>query len=220
MLDNLLLIGARGGSKRVPKKNLQLINDIPLIAYSIEMGLKLGIPTYVSTDNLEIASISKSWGAHVIERPKELALDISTDYDWILHAINKIPTDKIVFLRPTTPFRQIKIVKKAITSFFDKKYTSLRSVQPLKEAIQKTFTVETTNLIPAYPGIQLNETNLPNQFFSTSFTANGYVDILKSEVIKQGDIYGNKIQAYITPNTLDIDNWDDLKYANWRTKNA
>ena len=70
------LITARGGSKSVPKKNIIMLKDKPLIAYSILASLESKVSeTWVSTDDEDIKSVSKEWGAKVIDRPKELATD-------------------------------------------------------------------------------------------------------------------------------------------------
>ena len=70
------IIPARGGSKSVPKKNIIMLKDKPLIAYSILASLESKVSeTWVSTDDEDIKSVSKEWGAKVIDRPKELATD-------------------------------------------------------------------------------------------------------------------------------------------------
>lgn len=229
--ESIVIIGARGGSKRIPHKNLQLLGGKPLIAWSIEIGKQLQIPVYVSTDSPEICSISKDWGAHVIERPAAFAQDKSTDLEWILHLLSEYYKEwsaypsKLVFLRPTSPIRDLQIVKVGIDSF-STSFDSLRSLEPLKEAIQKTLAIQNDEVVPAYPfheGMKMiyktkDMTTLPNQVFPTSYMANGYVDILKPEyILSTEDLYG-RAQAYITPNVVDIDTPEDLEYANFKMK--
>lgn len=87
---NIAIIPARGGSKRIPRKNIKLFHGKPIIAYSIEAAIKSGCfdKVIVSTDDQEIAAIAKEYGAEVpFVRPKELADDYSTTSDVIKHAI-------------------------------------------------------------------------------------------------------------------------------------
>ncbi len=89
---NLCIIPARGGSKRIPKKNIKLFHGKPLIAYSIEKAKdsKIFEKIVVSTDSEEIADVAKKYGAEVLYRPKELADDFSTSMEVFEHAINEI----------------------------------------------------------------------------------------------------------------------------------
>ncbi|MCW8328228.1 pseudaminic acid cytidylyltransferase [Photobacterium sp. SDRW27] len=85
------IIPARGGSKRIPKKNIKLFHGKPMIAYSIEAALKSGCfdQVIVSTDDQEIADIARQWGADVpFLRPSEIADDYATTMDVINHALN------------------------------------------------------------------------------------------------------------------------------------
>lgn len=226
--EKVVFIGARSGSKRIPNKNIKLLGNHPLVAYPIMTGLQLKLRTFVSSDSPKILDISKSYGADTILRPQEFSTDRSVDIEWIRHALNdtyakenEIPST-IIFLRPTTPIRDISVVEQAISTFNDKS-SSLRSVEPLKEAIQKSLAVDGTYLISAYPftkGQKLlfgdDPTVLPNQTFPTSYMANGYIDILRSRhILENGDLYGKNVQAFITSKVADIDTEEDFKYAEW-----
>src|SRR3989338_1808521 len=106
------LIPARGGSKRIPQKNVTLLAGKQLIAYTIEVALdamKRGIVdrVIVSTDDKEIATVARKLGAEVpFMRPPEFATDTATDFDVCLHAVTELTKngwapDAIVMLRPT-----------------------------------------------------------------------------------------------------------------------
>ena len=86
------LIPARGGSKRLPGKNVRLFGGRPLIAYSIALARSVaGIDRCViSTDDEEIAAIARHWGAEVIARPPELATDTATTAAAARHALAHI----------------------------------------------------------------------------------------------------------------------------------
>ncbi len=111
----LAVIPARGGSKGLPKKNIKNLCGKPLIAWSIEAGLnsKYIDEVMVTTDDKEIADISRQYGANVpFLRPKELASDTSPTFDAIKHTIDfykeklNIEFDYIVLLEPTSPLRE------------------------------------------------------------------------------------------------------------------
>jgi len=110
-LKTLALIPARGGSKGVPRKNVRLLAGKPLIAWTIEAALASekidGV--VVSTDDDEIAEISRRWGASVpFKRPALFAQDDSPSIDTILHAIDQLPDfESILVLQPTSPLRTV-----------------------------------------------------------------------------------------------------------------
>ena len=113
-MKSICFIGARGGSKGIPKKNLKLLNGKPLISYTIESALNSNIfsSVVVSTEDKEIARIAKKYGAEVpFIRPKKLATDTAGMYEVILHGINKLKSleydfDIIVNRDCTVPFIQ------------------------------------------------------------------------------------------------------------------
>ena len=108
-MKTLALIPARGGSNGIPRKNIRLLAGKPLIAWSIQAAL--ACPeierVVVSTDDAEIAEISRRWGAEVpFMRPAELAQDDSPSMDTVLHALRQLPQfDAVVLLQPTSPLR-------------------------------------------------------------------------------------------------------------------
>ena len=105
----LALIPARGGSKGIPRKNIKLLGGKPLIAWTIEAALasQLIDAVVVSTDDAEIACISRAYGAQVpFLRPQELARDDTPGILPALHALDQLPEfDVIVLLQPTSPLR-------------------------------------------------------------------------------------------------------------------
>jgi len=102
------LITARGGSKGIPRKNLQLVGGIPLVQRSIMAAHESTITAevIVSTDSTEIAQIARSCGAGVVMRPPELAEDDSPSEAALLHFLNSkgITSGKLVMIQPTSPF--------------------------------------------------------------------------------------------------------------------
>jgi len=115
---NLCVIPARGGSKRIPRKNIKEFCGKPLIAYSIETAKKSELFTkiVVSTDDEEIAKISQEFGAEILWRPKELADDFAGSGEVFEHAIKELNKNKefkyACMIYPTAPFLQVQYLKK------------------------------------------------------------------------------------------------------------
>jgi len=117
---NLCIIPARGGSKRIPKKNIKNFCGKPLIAYSIENAQKSGLfeKIVVSTDSEEIAKVAKNYGAEILYRPKELADDFSTSMEVFEHAINELNKEKkykyACMIYATAPLLETKYLKEGL----------------------------------------------------------------------------------------------------------
>lgn len=118
----LAVIPARGGSKRLPKKNIRLLCEKPLIAWTIERALECSLITevHVSTDSSEIAAVSKQYGVPVpYLRPARLATDTATSVDVLLHTLdcyrkNGQEFDYIALLEPTSPLRKSDDLEQAL----------------------------------------------------------------------------------------------------------
>ena len=103
-MDNVkILIPARGGSKRIPKKNLVDVNGKPLLQYVIETCKNITDEIYVSTDNSDIKKFTKSMNVNVIERPERLATDKAKTEDVVKDFLEKIETDLFCVVQPTSP---------------------------------------------------------------------------------------------------------------------
>ena len=119
MKNAVAIIPARGGSKRIPRKNIKEFCGKPIIAYSIETALKSGLfeQVIVSTDDKEIADVARSYGAHVpFMRPKALSDDISGTSVVLLHALEWLKENDKVYdyaccIYATAPFLQAKYIR-------------------------------------------------------------------------------------------------------------
>lgn len=135
----LAIIPARGGSKGIPKKNLQPLAGKPLIAYTIEQAL--AAPTIsrvvVSTDSEEIADVARQYGAEVIPRPGSLSGDEATSEAALLHCMEYLrcregyEPDLVVFLQATSPLRSKEDIERAVETLDREKADSLFSACPL-----------------------------------------------------------------------------------------
>ena len=128
------IIPARGGSKGIPGKNIKNFEGKPLIIHSIEYAKKSNLinDIYVSTDDEQIAHISKTAGAKIIKRPPELATDTASTESAIDHSLKNIDhlPDIIILLQPTSPLRPENSLDLAINKFINGKYDSLLSLSP------------------------------------------------------------------------------------------
>jgi CMP-N-acetylneuraminic acid synthetase len=120
-LRTFAFVFARGGSKGIPRKNLQLLDGKPLLAWSIEMGQSLSEveQVFVSTEDAEIAEVASTFGAEVIHRPEHLAQDTSPEWLAWQHAIEWVQErlgtfDRFLSLPPTAPLRSKDDVQKCL----------------------------------------------------------------------------------------------------------
>jgi len=136
-MNILAVIPARGGSKGIPRKNIVEINGLPLIGYTIGSALSSSYLTdiVVSTDDHEIAEISKKMGAQVpFIRPENLSSDTAQSAPVIEHAVvfmekyKGIKYDAIIMLQPTSPLRTSMHIDKSINLFKSQKCDSIVSI--------------------------------------------------------------------------------------------
>lgn len=170
------LIPARGGSKGVPNKNIKEIYGKPLIAWTIEQAKKSELldAFVVSTDSDKIADVAKQYGAQVIMRPEELATDVTSTQDVMVHALQNYPADTLVLLQPTSPCRSEGLIDACIEEFLENDYDSLA-----------------TGWICDYK--EYGKNTLPRQQIEGFFYDDGNVYVIKADSILQGDRYGAKI---------------------------
>jgi len=224
MPNAVAIIPARSGSKGVRDKNIKLLANRPLLAYSIAAArLTRGIDrVIVSTDSERYADIARKYGAEVpFLRPIEISADNSTDYEWINHMLDWMCSedrgvaDYLVHLRPTTPLREPKQIEKAIESLKrNAEATALRSIHEMPESAYKTVEVEGDYLKCICSGsFDLDAANRSRQEFPKTYITNGYVDIYRSEyVLNNKKILGNKVIAYRTNPVFEIDTLEELDY--------
>ena len=136
-MDVLTVITARGGSKRVPHKNVLPLGGKPLLAWTIQAALetKISQRIIVSTDNEDISAIARKWGAEVpFIRSEELSNDKASSEDVVMNALDwlkeqgeTIP-ECLLLLQPTSPFRSPQDIEAAVSMFQEKKAEAVISV--------------------------------------------------------------------------------------------
>ena len=221
MKNIIAIIPSRSGSKGVPGKNIKNILGRPLMAYSIKAALhsKLIDRVIVSTDSPEYAEIAINYGAEVpFLRPKEISQDNSTDLDFFKHAIEWMRANEgyipeyFVHLRPTTPMRDPIIIDNAIDKLMNSNFTSLRSVHKMSESAYKAFEIKGDILSRIFDqGTDLDESNFSRQSYPTTYDANGYVDVVRSQlIIEENLLHGNRVLPFLTEATNEIDEKGDI----------
>ncbi len=223
--DIIALIPARSGSKGLKDKNILPINGHPLVAYSIVAAnqCKLINEVYITTDSEKYSTIAKAYGAVVpFLRPLDISQDMSTDKEFFQHfnewckkKRKKIP-EMIVQLRPSSPFRDFKLIDTAIQNLIhNPEATALRSCQNTTLTPYKMFFNNSGYMEPCMVDKSYVESyNQPRQIFPNTYLPNGYVDIVRPEVLSNtGLLHGNRILLYLTPPIPDIDAIDDYKTA-------
>jgi CMP-N,N'-diacetyllegionaminic acid synthase len=133
----IAIIPARGGSKRLPGKNLLLIGGKPLIGWTIEAAIESGVfdRVVVSTDSWEIAVMAAQFGAEVpFMRPEELALDSTPTIDVLIHAARELTGAQeirwthLACLQPTSPLRTAQNIREAVQLLTEKNADAIVSV--------------------------------------------------------------------------------------------
>ncbi len=160
----LCIIPARGGSKRIPRKNIKVFNGKPMIGYSIEAALQSQCfdKVIVSTDDKEIADIAIKMGAEVpFFRPDELANDKAATLPVIKHAIewfqqHKIVPDFVCCIYATAPFIEAKYIKQALQKLQQTKTDYCFSATSYPFPIQRAFKVTENDRVKMFNPEQFN----------------------------------------------------------------
>lgn len=216
------LIPARGGSKRLPRKNVKLLGDRPLIAWTIETAKasKYIDRVVVSTDDEEIKQISELYGAEVpFLRPEHLATDRATSFDVIKHAIGFLQLDQknelIVLLQPTSPLRLVPELDAALESFITKKAKGIVSVSEAEHSPMWTNTLPENGCMSDFirPEIQGKR----SQDLPKFFRLNGSIYIYETlSLLEQAKIFFDEsVYGFETSlkTAVDIDTDLDFKIA-------
>jgi CMP-N-acetylneuraminic acid synthetase len=214
------IIPARSGSKRLPHKNIRILVDKPLIAYTIEAALKSKYinRVIVSTDDDKISRISKNYGAEIIVRPKKLAEDDTPMVFVLRHAIECLEkkenyrADAIVLLQPTSPLRTSYETDMAIKKFLITNADLVVSVSETKNHPFWSFRMDNDKLIPFIDdGLKITR----RQDLPKIYVANGTMYVMSRETLQKENIYDGDVRAIIMDEekSIDIDTMLDFKIA-------
>lgn len=219
MKDNICIIPARGGSKRIPKKNIKKFIDRPIIEYSIENAINSNLfdRIIVSTDDDEISSISKKAGAEVITRSEENSKDFSTTMDVIVEVMKDIDFyENICCLYPTSSLiKHIDLInsfKCFNDGFFKSVVSCIKYSHPIQRALEekdgKIKMIDSSNI------------NTRTQDLSPSYHDAGQFYWMKSSILKDCKIFTENTGIYLLNelNAQDIDTIEDWKIAELKYK--
>lgn len=221
----LALIPARGGSKRIPEKNIKVLSGKPLISYSIMTAKKSKYidKVIVSTDNEKIADISREFGAEVIKRPKELAKDETPTIEIVFHALDSLKKENynpsiIILLQPTSPLRNTKDIDNAIDLFLNSTCESVVGVYEIKNTPYWSLYVDDGYLKPLFGKKYLK---MRSQDFKKVYRPNGALFISNPKSIyKYKSFFCKYTIPYVMPieRSIDIDDEFDFLLAEYFMK--
>jgi len=212
----LAVIPARGGSKGIKNKNIKSFCGLPLIAHTINQAKKVKFidQLVVSTDNEEIKKIALEYGAKVpFKRPKILSNDNATNIDVALHAIEKLNSDILILLQPTSPLRVSNDIVQSLKLLFNKKVKIVIGACKVKN-YNYSFSLDQSGFISQPERLVGLSTN--RQDHSEYFTVNGAIYTAFTD-------YFSEIKSFLTPYTysyemplsrsVDIDDMTDWEFA-------
>lgn len=220
MAEFLGIVPARGGSKRIPGKNLARLNGVSLLEHTIRAGracprLKA---VMVSTDSADIAAQAAALGAIVPGlRPAELALDATPTALAVRHALQAWEAlhdavDAIVILQPTSPFRTAVHIGEAIERFERQGADTVTGVRACTEHPYWTWRIQDAELVPYFSPreIQMDRAQLP-----PAVVENGAVYVVRRALVLEGRLYGERTLPYEMDalSSIDIDTPLDLAWA-------
>lgn len=212
----LAIIPARGGSKGLPRKNLLEAGGKPLIAWTIEEGLKSAYidRLILSSEDPEIMATAKKWGCEVpFSRPPELADDKAATADVVLDALAKIKEqyDYVVLLQPTSPLRSSDDIDLCIKECHESGATSCVTVTKSDKSPFWMFFLDAQKRME--PVIEAAKRPTRRQDLPNAYTLNGAVYVVNREWFQENGVFVDKHSiAHVMPKdrSIDIDSEDDL----------
>lgn len=219
----IAIIPARGGSKRIPRKNIRLFNGIPVISYAIKNALESGLfeEVMVSTDDEEIAKIALKYGAKVpFYRSVETSNDFASTVDVIQEVISMYKLegksfDKACCIYPCAPFVTSELLNigynKLVSGDFDSIFPVIRYSTPIQRALK----IQGNNVVMFNPEFALTRSqDLEPAYYDAGMFYWFHIDT----ILKKGGIMTNK-SSFIEMNemeTQDIDNETDWEIAEFK----
>jgi CMP-N-acetylneuraminic acid synthetase len=189
------VIPARGGSKTIPRKNIKMIAGKPLIAWSIESARQSRLldRVIVSTEDEEIAAVSREYGAEVLKRPVELATDEASTLSVLQHVLDNVDAENVVLLQPTSPVRDRDLIDRCIHRFQETDVDNLG-----------------TGFVCKFQ--EYGSYNARRQDLDGFFYDDGNVYVIKSAILKSGTRYGKKVDLFCLSREQNVEIDDDFDF--------
>ncbi|MBC9784429.1 acylneuraminate cytidylyltransferase family protein [Heliobacterium chlorum] len=221
----LAIIPARGGSKGVPRKNIRILGDKPLIAWTIEEAKKSKYidRLILSSEDSEIIATAQAWGCEIpFVRPLELAKDDTPGISPVLHAVEMLPNyDYILLLQPTSPLRSVQDIDGCIEWFESRKdkFSACVSVTEVEKSPYWMYSVELEGSMS--PILDMGEMIFRRQELAKSYSLNGAIYIAERDwLLEQKSFLGKQTGAFIMPRerSFDIDSELDFMLCEFALK--
>jgi pseudaminic acid cytidylyltransferase len=218
---NIAIIPARGGSKRIPRKNIKLFHGVPVIAYAIKTARDCGLfdDVYVSTDDKEIAEIASSFGATIPwVRPKALSDDFATTVSVMQDAVKKLSTSvnnlqHVCCIYPTTPLLRPKFLSQGFKILKDEGWDYVISGSAARTPPERFLSIGKRNeIMIRFPE---HETTRTQDFPPTYYDAGQFYWGKKTSWESALPIFTSKSTILELPRefAVDIDTLEDWNYA-------
>lgn len=216
-MKTISIIPARGGSKGIPRKNIRHLAGKPLILHTILHAIQTPRleRIIVSTDDPEIAAVSKQAGVEVIRRPEEISGDTATSESALHHVLDHLQStegyepDLVVFLQATSPLRRQQDIQNAIDTFEREQADSLFSAGPVHGFVWRS-TVDALSAVTYDP----TQRQRRQDFAETIWEENGSIYIFKPKILKKyNNRLGGKIAVYPMDrlDSFQVDEPDDIE---------
>lgn len=216
---NIALITARGGSKGLIRKNVLELAGKPLIAWTVEAALESSVvdDCYVTTEDEEIASIAKRYGAKIIQRPMSLAQDNSASEEVLAHAIDglkrlNVNFNSLVLLQPTSPLRNSGHINAAYSIYIQEKADCVISVFEPRHSPVKAYKLNGDGMLTGLVSSAAPYT--PRQQLPEAYQPNGAIYIINVEAFCGSNLIPrDNVYPFVMTesDSIDIDTIDDFK---------
>ncbi|HEY9017179.1 acylneuraminate cytidylyltransferase family protein [Thiomicrospira sp.] len=221
----LALIPARAGSKRLPKKNIMPLGGQPLIAWTIQSALEaqLDMDVMVSTESEEIANVALEYGAEVpFLRPEALAQDTSTSFEVIDYTLKTLAEsgrhyDYLMFLQPTSPFRQSRHIEQTYQMLKRLNANAVVSVTELDHPMEWSMILPENGSLDDFIHHHIGQLKIRSQDLPKRYRLNGAISCAQVKTLLDHQTFylPNATYAYkMEPQySVDIDTSTDFQYA-------
>jgi len=214
-MKNIAIIPARGGSKRLPQKNIKLLDGFPLLSFSIlfaQANSEIIDEIYVSTDDEAIKNIALKYGAKVIDRPKDLSGDLEPTVSALKHVLQSIDSevDNVVLLQATNPIRPKNLLKEAFEIYQKENSNSLFTVSRNHKKFGK---ITDQKFIPYNYKIGQRSQDIEPLYFENGLLYITKASLILEDIIISEDAFPFEIDHIFA--SVDIDTQEDFDYAEY-----